>query len=356
MSLSVQRQGDEVKSNNRQSSKRLTMALVAITVILALGAGCSTNSDSSRRNYSGNLESITVAHAQFEPTALFCIAIDQQYFRQNGLNVISHKHHTGAGALDEVLNGKADVSVGAAEFPLVNKAFKKETISTIGSIGKTEFIYLIGRKDLGIEKVSDLKGKRIGTTAGTIAEFYLGRFLDLNSMDMQDIVFVDIKAPTEYGNAIANGDVDAIVSAQPNANSVKERLGANAVFWPVQSNQHLYSLIISTNEWITKHPEQTSRFLTALAQAEEYATRNPAKAKAIVQKQLNLDTEYMETVWSQNKFSLSLDQSLVLAMEDEARWMMNNKVTTETAMPDFNDYIYEDGLKAVNPDAVNIIR
>ncbi|MHB8842399.1 MAG: ABC transporter substrate-binding protein [Candidatus Aquicultor sp.] len=323
----------------------VAIALIAIVAVITLVSGCS-----------GKMESITVAHAQFESTALFCVAEDQQFFSQNGLNVTSRKYDTGVGALDGMLNGEADIAVGTAEFPLVRRAFQKERIGTIGSIDKIEFIYLIGRKDRGIEKISDLKGKRIGTTSGTIAEFYLGRFLDLHGMNMQDITFVDIKTPVEYENAIANGDIDAVVTAQPNANSIKDRLGDNAGVWPAQSDQPQYALIISTDEWITKHPELVSRFLKSLAQAEEYAFRNPAEAKAIVQKRLNLDAAYMETVWSQNQFSLSLDQSLILAMEDEARWMINNNLTTETAIPDFSNYVYVDGLKEVKPEAVNIIR
>jgi len=62
----------------------------------------------------------------------------------------------------------------------------------------------------------------------------------------------------------------------------------------------------------------------------------------------------METVWFQNQFSLSLDQSLILAMEDEARWMISNSLTTEKTVPNFLDYIYPDGLSAVKPGAVRI--
>ena len=51
----------------------------------------------------------------------------------------------------------------------------------------------------------------------------------------------------------------------------------------------------------------------------------------------------MDTVWQQNRFSLTLDQSLVLAMEDEARWMIANNLTNATAVPDFRQYIYTDG-------------
>jgi hypothetical protein len=43
-------------------------------------------------------------------------------------------------------------------------------------------------------------------------------------------------------------------------------------------------------------------------------------------------------------------------MEDEARWMIKNKLTSEKKVPDFINYIYVDRLKAVKPEAVNIIR
>jgi hypothetical protein len=43
-------------------------------------------------------------------------------------------------------------------------------------------------------------------------------------------------------------------------------------------------------------------------------------------------------------------------MEDEARWMISNKLTAENQIPDFLNYIYEAGLNAVKPEAVKILR
>ena len=297
-----------------------------------------------------------MAQAQFESVALPCIAEDQQFFSRNGLNVTSRKYDTGVRALDGMVNGEADIAVGTAEYPLVGRLFQKERIRTIGNIAKSELIYLVGRRDRGIEKVSDLKGKRVGTMLRTIAHFYLGRFMELHGMKMQDITLVDLKTPAEWVDAVANGDIDAVATAQPYVNSVKDRLGANAAVWSVQSSQPLYTQVISTDEWITKNPELVVRFLKSLAQAEEYVMRNPAEAKAIIQKRLNLDAAYMETVWSQNQYSLSLDQSLIVAMEDEARWMISNGLTTEKHVPDFLNHIYEDGLRAIKPETVTIVR
>ena len=332
---------------NILQSKRFAPTTIIPVVILMLVFGSVSCSE--------KMESITVAYSPFEATALFWIAQDQFFFGQNRLNVTPHKYDTGAGSLDGLLNGEVDIVVGTSEFPLVGRALQKERIRTLGTIAKSEFIYLIGRKDRGIERIPDLKGKRVGTTFGTIAHFFLGRFLELNGMSNDDITLVEVKTPEEWVNAVVNGDIDAVVTAQPYADAARDRLGANAIVWSAQSRQPLQTQVISTDEWITEHPDLAIRFLKSLALAEEYAILNPAEAKAIVQKQLNLDAAYMDTVWSQNQFSLSLDQSLVAAMEDEARWMIANNLTAEKQVPDFLNYIYLDGLEAAKPDVVNII-
>lgn len=40
----------------------------------------------------------------------------------------------------------------------------------------------------------------------------------------------------------------------------------------------------------------------------------------------------------------------------EAGWMISNNIIQEKKVPDCLNYIYVDGLKAVKPEAVNIIR
>ena len=321
---------------------------LAVFAVLSSGFGCAPSSE--------KIESIIVAYAPFESIGLLTIAEDQQLFSRNGINVSLRKYDTGVGALDGMLNGEADIAVGTNEFPLVGRAFQKEKIRTLGSIAKSDFIYIVGRRDRGIERISDLKGKRVGTTFRTIAEFFLGRFLELHGMSIKDITLVDLKTPAEWVDAVANGDIDAAATAQPYANSAKDRLGANAAFWSAQSNRPLFTQVISKDDWISKHSESVSRFLKALAQAEEYAIRNPAEAKATIQRMLNLDAAYMEAVWSQNQYFLSLDQSLIVAMEDEARWMVRNGLTSGNEIPDFLNFIHEGGLKAIMPERVTIIR
>jgi NitT/TauT family transport system substrate-binding protein len=110
----------------------------------------------------------------------------------------------------------------------------------------------------------------------------------------------------------------------------------------------------SRNDWIASHPGKINRFLVSLDQALEYSISNPAETEIIVKKRLNLRDAYLATVWPKHHFSLSLDQSLLIAMNDESRWMINNNITSEKTLPYFRDNIYTKGLEEVKPESVNI--
>jgi NitT/TauT family transport system substrate-binding protein len=299
---------------------------------------------------------VTVAQAQFESVALHWVAEDQKFFDDVGLDVTTRQYASGVGALEALVKGEAVIAVGTSEFPVVDRAFKKEKIRIVGNIAKSDIIYIVGRKDHGVEKITDLKGKRIGTTTTTIAHFFLGRFLELHGMTMQDIILVDLKTPGEWVDALVTGQIDAVATAQPYAHAVKGHLGENASVWSAQSSQSLYALAISTEEWIKSHPELVTRYLQSLSRAEEFMLRYPTESKAIIQRHLNSNAAYAETVWGQNRFVLSLDQAFIIAMEDEARWMISNRLTTEKDVPDFLNVIYEEGLKSIKPDKVTIVR
>ena len=62
--------------------------------------------------------------------------------------------------------------------------------------------------------MSDLKGKRIGLPRQTSAEFYLGRYLQLNGINLDDVTLIDLK-PTQVEESLTKGDVDAVLDLGP---------------------------------------------------------------------------------------------------------------------------------------------
>ena len=324
-------------------------AIVAL-VFAGLGAWYFLNSGD---NSSGAMESIIIGEPALEQSALIYIAEDQGFFDRNGLNVtLRDDYPSGVGPVSDMTLGRLDISV-SAEYPVIAQVFNKKDISIIGVIDKYQNEGLIGRRDRGIENISDLLGKKIGFPKKTICEFFLGRFLNLHGISLQNITLVDLPS-SQSVDAVTNGSVDAIIYYQPYVYAIEKQLGDNGVIWQAQSNQLLYGVMSCRNVWAVGHGEQINRLLKSLAEGEEYLIDHPQEAKAILQRRLNFSDAYMATVWPNHEFALSLDQSLLIAMNDEGRWMINNNLTTEKTIPYFRDYIYTKGLEEIKPESVNI--
>lgn len=325
--------------------------VVAVAVAAVLGVWFLREPPNSypRKVISINFGTVPVAVA-----ALIYIAEGRHFFAANGLAVNIKDYPTGVATTDALLKGETDIS-WVAEFPFVGRAFAREKISIIAVVGRFSEQYLFGRRDRGIHTAFDLRGKKIGLPRNTIAEFYLGRFLEMHGMVARDVSLVDVPPPQSL-DAILSGRVDGVIAWEPYSSQAKMRLADSAIALPVQSDQPGYGLITGRNDWIREHPEIISRFLRSLARAEDHVIGNPADAKAILRKRLNYDDAFTEIIWNENRFALFLDQSLITAMEDEARWMIKNGLTGERQIPDFAAYIHVDGLKAVKPEAVTIIR
>jgi ABC-type nitrate/sulfonate/bicarbonate transport system substrate-binding protein len=256
--------------------------------------------------------------------------------------------------LNAALNGKVDLAISSEYAFVVTNVLKQGNLSIIATIDKAQSVSIVGRKDRGIENISDLVGKEIGLTFQIAPQFYLARFLALNNIDLQNVNQINIPT-TQYVTAIVNGTVDAVVVSDSSIAPIEQQLPNDTVVWSVQNTQLLNFVVSARNDWLLQHPNLATRFLKSLAQAEEYLINHPTGAQAIVQKQLNITSSAMAEKWSSHQFSLSLDQSLIATMEDEARWMINNNLTNQTVVPDFLNYIYVQGLNSVKPESVDVI-
>jgi NitT/TauT family transport system substrate-binding protein len=332
---------------------KLAVAIIITVVLIAAGGFFIGAFPSSEKPVLGSPDSIVIGIEPNQANLLIYIADEKGYFTENDLNITLKNYSSGAAAVDGMVSGEVDIAT-ATEFVLVNQVFAGNNVSTIASIDKFEQIYLISRIDRGIRSVSDLKGKKIGLPLKTNTEFILGRYLNLNGMEMQDVMVSDIKAQHMAGT-LANGTVDAVVVWQPYVSAIRDQMENDILIWPAQSGQAVYCNALTTGRWLSGHSPSIKRFLDALARAESDVTGDPAAAKDIMEKRLGYERAYIDAIWPEHHYSLSLDQSLVTAMEDEARWKMENHLTDITTMPDFRYTIYRDGLETVKPGSVYII-
>lgn len=333
-----------------QRRKLIVLVVIILVVMVVLSSFVYL---SSQKSYSGNVEPVTLGVYPSEYSSLIYIANDQQYFSANGLKITLKSYPSGSAAVTGMLKGDVNVAT-ASEFVVVNNAMQNASLYAFGSISKYLNLYIVARTDKGINSVSDLPGKRIGIAIGTGTQFYLGRYLELNKINLTQVTLVNVNF-AQTPTALANGTIDAAITFQPYINQIQSLLGNTTVIWPAQADQFGYFEAICTRNWATTHPDLIVRFLKAMVQAENFNIDHQNQAIAFVAKDLNYTNSYATSVWHDYEYSVTIDQTFILLMQDESRWLINNNLTSSTSIPSFSNYVYSDALKSVDPSAVNII-
>ena len=334
-----------------KKNRRTIIGIVLVTIAVLVVAGSIIYIDINSQNQL-NLEQVSITDVQVVYSGLLYVAQNQGYFTQNGLNVSFPKYPTADAGLKALSNGSVDFAQ-APEYSITGAVLNgNQDLRIIATIEESTAVNLIARKDHDIENASDLVGKKIGLGAGTIREFYLGRYLNLNGLTTQNVTIVNLSLQGTV-DAIANGSIDAAV--MPDAiwvNKVTAELGSNAVVFPIQVGQPLFTVLVCTSQYLENNSQTVTKLLKALYQAEEYFINHAAEAQSIVMNRLNFTSA--DIGWSNHRFSLSLDLSLVTAMRDEAQWLITNNLTNQTQVPDFTKYVYTDALMSVKPNSVTI--
>jgi NitT/TauT family transport system substrate-binding protein len=329
---------------------RIALVVSALAISACFSACTHTDNKSA-----GLLDKLTIAYNAPPFSVLADIAQAQGYFRFEGLEVTPLFYSSGKAALDEVLEGKADFAT-VAETPIMFAIMKGQKISIIATIqSSNKNAAIVARKDRGISTPRDLKTKKIGVNLGTNGEFFMDAFLAIHGMVRQDVTVVDLK-PEEIPKALVSGDIDAAAAWSPFLGQAQKGLGDKGVTLYDQDIYTETSSIVTTQENIRKNPASVTKLLRALVKAEEFVMQHPAEAQKIVADFRRMKQELVGELWAGNDFSVSLDQSLLLSLEDESQWAIKNGLTKATKIPNYLNYIYLDGLTAVKPKAVRIIR
>ena len=252
--------------------------------------------------------------------------------------------------------GKADFAT-LGETPIVFAVMKGDPVSIIATIQMTNLENaIVARKDRGIGAMGDLRGRKIATSLGTTLDYFLDAILGAKGISRKEVTVIDMKVE-ELSDALARGDVDAISTFHPYIIPAQKNLGDRGITFRDKDIYTATFNMIAKQEFIRRNPEKIKKILRALIKAEEFLNRHPAEAQKIVADFSGADISIVREVWAGYNFGVGLDQSLLLAMEDESKWAIKNRLTGGmTKLPNYLDFIYLDGLASVKPKAINILR
>ena len=329
----------------------ISAGVALLAIVLIAGAWLTRSKPPA---YTGPIEQITLGSSPNSYSLLLVLAEERGFFAQNGLDVSIKEYETGHLAVTHLLRGDVDVAT-AADYVFMNASLEHNDLRIITSIATSGSEEVVARKDKGIEQPADLRGKRIGVCLNTATEFTLMRFLLFNRIPLDEVTLVNL-SPSQLVESISNGEVDAIISWEIWVYEAKERLQEKALSWPARIGQGFYWLVVAGNDFIQAKVSLMERFLRAIVQAEEFAQTHRAEAQSLVATRWKREPAFVEHEWEKNKYSVSLDQGLIVAMEGEADWRIKSNPGDKRDVPNYLRLIYMDALNAVKPEANTIFR
>lgn len=324
--------------------------LAVIALVLICLSGCGRKEETGT---SDQYEKLIVTATGWPASAPLYVALEKGYLRNEGLDVTLNTVASGHLGLEAVLSGKADIAL-SGESPIVRAIIGGKPVAVIATVCSIdEAILIIARNDRGISSPGDLRGKRIGVVSTTTAHFYLDTYLATSFIDPGEVRVINF--PTEkLVDALLNGEVDAVSTWSPHTIVLRSKLGSQAL---VFHDPNIYTMIwvmVTTQEFVAKRPETTRRLLRAIIRANEFISGQPAETQAITSKYMGTDSPFLRSEWRDYHFAALLDQSLILNLEDQARWIVKRETDGARKVHNMLGFIHVDALRDVAPDAVRI--
>ena len=299
---------------------------------------------------------LTLAVADLLYAAPVLIAQSQGYFAAEGLPLKVVHCAVGRVCLQQLLDGQAQFAT-AADTPIALAAFTRKDFGIIATttVSGSE-LRMVVRKDRGIGRAVDLKGRRIGIIKGTSSHYYVDTFLLFNGLKTADVTLVPLEV-SAVAAALVRGDIDAAGLFEPWGRDIARQLGDLGSVLPSPRFFTLTFNLVSAGPRAGVSVDDEVRLLRAVRRAEAVIRAEPERARNILADVLKLDPAKLADTWGDFEYRLHLGQPLVNTLEAQARWALREGLAPAGAvMSNFLDLIDAEPLRRVDPQAMRLVR
>jgi ABC-type nitrate/sulfonate/bicarbonate transport system substrate-binding protein len=302
---------------------------------------------------SAGLEILTLGTAPSLTAVLEIIADEMGFFRAEGLSVMIREYPSGQEALDDVLARRVDMAASTS-LPIVAQSFKRADFRVIGTVGDlANDNVVVARRNAGIANVSDLKGKRVGTTANIMPHYMLDLLLRKHGLGSNEVQLV-FAPQSQLVEALAKGRLDAAALLGGYISKARLALATNASVFSDQTLFEIKSYVMVHEHLVGLRPLAIEKFLRGCIRAEQYAASDPENSMKIVARRLKLDIAEVRQSWPECHFAVEFHQAMLNDLESKAQWQLERS-RAHQRVPNYLKYFYYQGLETIEPRRVTVI-
>ncbi len=255
--------------------KVLPSTLAALALILGLNVPAAK----------AQTDKTTVRVANLDIGPFVPVAYVAKLAAKHGVSVKITGFRRGLEAAQAVKAGEADVGVGGVEAAVT--AIAGGAPAVIVSSCSTGGIGWVGRADLNLKSIADLKGKKFAVIRGLHELVMRVEFeqhgLTYSTEPGSDVQVVFINSPPALNTALKGRDVEAMSAPEPFPSRAVVEGYARPLLRPYDTPLgNMPRAVFMRSDFLKAHPDVAQRFVDALVEATMTLRDNPALARDFV--------------------------------------------------------------------------
>ena len=241
-------------------------------------------------------------------------------------------------AFESPSDGKAAVVTKSIDFgtfgiaAAIQGAAAHEPLVVVGSVCN-KGMGIVARKDSDIASLKDLRGKRVAIWPGSTQEVFVIDRLRMEGMTIKDITPVRVSF-SEMHAALARGDVDAYVGAEP-APSISISTGVGKIVeYPYSTPMGSLNQILATHkDTVDQRPDLVRTMVMLQRRSAEFATSHPDEMIAMTVAKLGQKRDAIAVALPNVELNWRMTPEMIGQAKTYAAHMLEAKQIR--ALPDF---------------------
>jgi len=319
------------KMKHLTKRKTVTMKNVASLLLLILltavfMTGCSKKKESN----AGQTNAGLVVRFGYQPgQATITVAKEKGFFKEefekDGITFEFSKFVSGPPLITALTAGSLDLGE-VGDQPAIAARGNNVDIKAIASYRKgEELLGLIALKNSGIKTISDIKGKKIGFTVGSVGHHLLYTYLESAGLDPDDIQKINLN-PGDIISSLVSGNIDAAATWEPNI-TITTSQGITDLIATGKGYKREISFVIADNAFLQKHPDITVRILKVLDRAKVWINENQEEALKTIGADAGMDPEVLRPVLIKADLNMTILPDDIVWVEKTADFMYKQNLT-----------------------------
>ncbi len=235
----------------------------------------------------GTLPVVRIGTGSVIMNSAWFIGSEKGLFLKNGVDVKVKLFNTGSEIQTALLAGELEMGDASFDVHIVSQGKEVRykgfylNVNDATRIFPDDLYAIILRPNSSLSRIEDLRGKKIGTTAGTTQDTWVRAVLTKAGVPLDAVTFLNAQ-PTHMPAAFAGGGVDAVVTVEPNGELILSRHPNAKVLQRGGGYAGIRSVTCTSDEYLGAKRSITEKVVAGLVEARYIMGTQPQVISEVV--------------------------------------------------------------------------